>query len=133
VQQVVRSDGTKIGLEYDKAGRWLGFSFPDGGRMRFIRDDAGKIIGFKRIAKSARHLGGGARFVRASLAQDPEACRAAIRAAAYAAAAAAALCTAGPSIECALALAAAAEMTYIAYRTCRGPGGDKPDVEIIMM
>jgi YD repeat-containing protein len=121
LQSLTRADGAQIGVEYDKAGQLQGFSFPDG-RLTFIRDGAGQIIRIRRELKktTSRHNSGGVQFVSASLAlQDPEACRAAVRAAGYAAAAAAAICSAGPSVECALAVAGAAEMAYIAYRTCR--------------
>lgn len=122
LQSLTRGDGTKIGVEYDKAGQLQSFTFPDGGRVTFIRDGDGNIIKVRREFKSAGLRGNGeARFITAALAlQDPEACRAAVRAAGYAAAAAAAICSGGPSVECALAVAGAAEVAYIAYRTCRG-------------
>jgi YD repeat-containing protein len=119
VKAVVRQDGTQIGLVYDKAGQWQGFSFPDGGRMTFVRDAGGNITGFKREAKSvSRKTEGGARFINTAAIVQDDACRAAVRAAGLAAAAAAAACAEGAVLSCIAGVALAAELAYLAYKIC---------------
>jgi YD repeat-containing protein len=131
LSHVVLGDGAVLGLVYGKDGQWLGITCPDGGRMMFIHDNAGKVIGFKRELITARREGGSeVLFVKAA-AQDPDRCRAAVMAAAGAAANAAATCAVGEPISCVTATAVAAAAAYAAYLACR-PAPDESGPVVVM-
>lgn len=123
VQYVVLDDATQIGLIYDAAGVWQGYTFPDGGKMLFKRNNSGTIVGLRRVAGSARQkvpgagTGGVSRVGYGVALVDG--CGTAVAAAVAAAATATAVCLNGPSIQCATAVASAAVAAAKAYQACR--------------
>jgi YD repeat-containing protein len=123
IQSVVLDDSTQIGMVYDAAGLWQGFSFPDGGKMLFKRNAAGEIVGVRRIAKPTGQKGDGANKAgvrRVGFSSLPlNNCASALASAVAASAAAVATCLQGPSIQCAAAVANAAIASAKAYDACR--------------
>jgi YD repeat-containing protein len=123
IQTVTLDDGTQIGLVYDNSGQWQGYSFPDGGKMLFKRNAAGEIIGFTRVAKSARQRGSGAGRIGVRRvgfgAPIADGCASATAAAVAAALVAVVNCVEGPSIQCATSAAAAVVAAVRAYEACK--------------
>lgn len=124
VQSVVLDDGTQVGLVYDAAGLWQGFSFADGGKMLFERDASGKINGLRRVARAARQQSRDARsgaLQRVGLGAPRvlDNCAAATVAAVTAATNAVAICALGTVESCAAAVISAAAAALRAYNACR--------------
>lgn len=124
VQSVVLDDGTQIGLLYDAAGLWQGFSFADGGKMLFERDASGQINGLRRVVKATRQQsrvarGDTLRRVGLGAPRVVDACAEATVAAVTAAASAVAICALGAIENCVTATATAAVAAMRAYRACR--------------
>lgn len=53
LQYITPGGGARMRLDYDVAGQWQGFSFPDGARLVLTRDRSGNINGLKEMSKSA--------------------------------------------------------------------------------
>lgn len=127
IQSLVLDDGTQVGMVYDAAGVWQGFSFPDGGKMLFKRNSAGEIVGVRRIAKPTGQTERGVnkagvrRVGFSPLTVDG--CASAVATAVAASAAAVATCLPGPSLQCAAAVASAAVAAAKAYDACRDKNG----------
>lgn len=111
-------------LDYDAAGQWQGFSFPDGARMVLTRDHSGNIDGLKQLSKPAGRTpsrlkgkaGRGAYILNSALTEDD--CAAAVKRATDAVVAAGIVCgTSGP-VACAIAVAYAAYLTNEARKAC---------------
>jgi len=123
LQYITPEGSARMRLDYDGAGQWQGFSFPDGARLVFTKDSSGNINGFKQVSKPTGRqtsrlkgtAGRGAYILNAAFADD---CSDAVKRATDAAVAGALVCgTSGP-VACALAVAFAAYLANEARKAC---------------